>query len=98
MRCLSCKYDLRHLTEHRCPECGREFDPSDPTTFVAKADPVRRHARRVGLFAFLAIAGASIALVFLQSPGARGKDIPFLIIIFLAWCAIVAIGSFVLLK
>lgn len=33
MRCLSCKYDLTHLTEHRCPECGRPFDPSDPSTF-----------------------------------------------------------------
>jgi hypothetical protein len=32
VRCLSGKYDLSHLSEHRCPECGREFDPSDPTT------------------------------------------------------------------
>jgi hypothetical protein len=36
VRCLSCKYDLSHLAEHRCPECGREFDPSDPTTFIPK--------------------------------------------------------------
>jgi predicted amidophosphoribosyltransferase len=33
VRCLSCKYDLSHLTEHRCPECGRTFDPSDALTF-----------------------------------------------------------------
>jgi hypothetical protein len=36
VRCLSCKYDLRNLTsgaKHRCPECGRAFDPKDPTTF-----------------------------------------------------------------
>jgi hypothetical protein len=33
MRCLDCKYDLRKLSDHRCPECGREFDPNDPTTF-----------------------------------------------------------------
>jgi predicted amidophosphoribosyltransferase len=33
MRCLSCKYDLSKLTEHRCPECGRAFDPEDPRTF-----------------------------------------------------------------
>lgn len=26
-RCGVCKYDLRLLTEPRCPECGTEFDP-----------------------------------------------------------------------
>lgn len=25
--CESCGYNLRGLTENRCPECGREFDP-----------------------------------------------------------------------
>src|SRR5678810_907663 len=30
--CLKCNYSLRGLTSHRCPECGREFDPRDPTT------------------------------------------------------------------
>ena len=33
MRCLSCHYSLEHLTENRCPECGRAFDPDDPATF-----------------------------------------------------------------
>jgi hypothetical protein len=33
MRCIDCKYDLSNLTENRCPECGRAFDPSDPNTF-----------------------------------------------------------------
>lgn len=35
MRCLSCHYDLTNLTEHRCPECGRQFDPDDPSSFLA---------------------------------------------------------------
>ena len=34
MRCLTCNYDLRKLSEHRCPECGREFEPSDPASFM----------------------------------------------------------------
>ncbi len=42
MRCLSCKYDLRNLTENRCPECGRIFDPDDPRTF---RDTSRKHRR-----------------------------------------------------
>ncbi len=39
MRCLSCKYDLRNLTENRCPECGRVFDPNDPRTFDDETAP-----------------------------------------------------------
>jgi hypothetical protein len=51
MRCLNCKYDLRNLPEHRCPECGREFDPNDSTTFTL------RHTRnRSGIWALVAIA------------------------------------------
>ena len=33
LRCLSCKYDLSHLTEHRCPECGRAFDANDSSSY-----------------------------------------------------------------
>lgn len=37
MHCLSCHYSLKNLTprggEHRCPECGRAFDPTNPATF-----------------------------------------------------------------
>ena len=30
--CKGCGYSLRALTLPRCPECGRPFDPDDPTT------------------------------------------------------------------
>src|SRR5678816_1543008 len=30
--CLDCNYPLHGLPTPRCPECGREFDPSDPST------------------------------------------------------------------
>lgn len=33
-RCLSCGYSLFGLPEPRCPECGREFDPLNPVTFI----------------------------------------------------------------
>jgi hypothetical protein len=33
MHCLDCHYDLTNLSEHRCPECGRAFDPGDPDSF-----------------------------------------------------------------
>lgn len=42
MRCLKCGYELRRLPEPICPECGRAFDPNDPSTF---ASPARRRRR-----------------------------------------------------
>ena len=33
MRCKTCHYSLANLVEHRCPECGRPFDPNDVDTF-----------------------------------------------------------------
>jgi hypothetical protein len=30
--CLSCKHSLRGIDSCRCPECGRDFDPTDPRT------------------------------------------------------------------
>jgi hypothetical protein len=34
MRCRNCGYDLRGLIEHRCPECGKEFDPNDKAKMI----------------------------------------------------------------
>ncbi|GEM_PF-1541248 len=33
MFCQNCRYNLRGLSAGHCPECGREFDPSDSKTF-----------------------------------------------------------------
>jgi hypothetical protein len=36
VRCKGCQYSLLNLAgpPHRCPECGRAFDPEDPRTFT----------------------------------------------------------------
>lgn len=39
--CLGCGYVLDGLPEHRCPECGRPFDPDNPRTFKT-ARPYKR--------------------------------------------------------
>ena len=70
MRCLSCKYDLCHLTEHRCPECGREFDPANPKTY--ETDASRRSAVRKTVFAWLFgvfITGYFLSLAWLDRYG-----------------------------
>ena len=43
--CSACDYPLAFLTEHRCPECGQTFDPSDPESYFEIDDWVA-----VGLF------------------------------------------------
>jgi hypothetical protein len=69
MRCLSCKYDLSHLAEHRCPECGRAFDPSDARTYDAPDGPSRKYSRLS-----IWIAGWCLALgSFLLAVGSIGR-------------------------
>ncbi|UCF34575.1 MAG: hypothetical protein JSV78_04585 [Phycisphaerales bacterium] len=41
-RCLGCGYMLRDLPEPVCPECGRSFDPADPTTYDPNPPGSRR--------------------------------------------------------
>jgi hypothetical protein len=38
MFCRQCNYVLDGLPENRCPECGREFDPAQPATFLPKPE------------------------------------------------------------
>jgi len=46
--CLTCGYALRGLPSHVCPECGQEFNPSDPTTFDdAEARSELRRIKRI---------------------------------------------------
>jgi len=37
MFCIGCDYVLDGLSEHRCPECGRVFDPEDRKSYRSKA-------------------------------------------------------------
>ena len=49
MRCKACHYSLTNLTEHRCPECGRAFDPHFPHTFDQRCAK-RIHESRIVWF------------------------------------------------
>jgi hypothetical protein len=52
-RCLGCGYILDGLPENRCPECGRQFDPESPGTFLVEAESARPYL----LTAVLAVLG-----------------------------------------
>lgn len=63
--CRSCNYDLNGLSEHRCPECGREFDPENPKSFANTPDwHFRRKLKFVGIcsvvLAVLYVVGSGI--------------------------------------
>ena len=40
-RCLDCGYILDHLTELRCPECGRVFNPTNPWSYTGSPQSCR---------------------------------------------------------
>jgi len=39
MYCRQCQYVLDGLPDNRCPECGTEFEPTDPATFWLAPKP-----------------------------------------------------------
>jgi hypothetical protein len=63
MRCLSCQYDLSNLTEHRCPECGRAFDPQDLQTFLGDPKPLRSKVTGKSVIALLCLLAAYVVNV-----------------------------------
>ena len=51
MRCLKCDYELQGQHEHRCPECGTAYDPTNPATYGGLHRPWPRWVRRTLLVA-----------------------------------------------
>lgn len=55
MYCKSCSYPLNDLSEGKCPECGRSFDPAQSRTFRRR--PPRRRLTTVVLLTFILVVG-----------------------------------------
>src|SRR6476659_8286291 len=55
-RCRSCGYSLRGLSEHRCPECDRTFDPARRGTMRLPLRPQSRLGRIFPAIGILAVA------------------------------------------
>lgn len=92
-RCLNCDYALVGLTSPRCPECGRDYDPNDQTTFRT-GDEIGIIGKillsQPGRNSYVICAVSAIALLIGESVP-NGYPIPeflgmfFLVVIFLAW-------------
>jgi hypothetical protein len=89
-RCQGCQYPLRGLTEARCPECGRPFDPADPTTMWHDRVP-----GRVGRFFLkppgwpLNTATILVGLMMLVAASGPGTYFGLFALALLAWLVIV---------
>jgi hypothetical protein len=66
--CLGCGYRLTGLTQPRCPECGRRFDPARRRSYASSphAWRVRRWGARVALSAacLAALVGAALGWLY----------------------------------
>lgn len=71
-RCLTCGYSLRDLTDFRCPECGRAFNPNDAASMnVQRSRADVWLARPLGqtVLWFQAISIAALVWGFALLPG-----------------------------
>lgn len=55
MLCKTCHYPLANLPEHRCPECGRPFDPASADSYATKTWLIRDRDRRNATIAVIVI-------------------------------------------
>jgi len=68
-QCLGCGYIIDHLVEPRCPECGREFDPTSPGTYYTEPAGLKQSIIGRGLLGLnVSLFGAG-AYVVLRSLG-----------------------------
>ena len=71
--CKTCGYVLDHLPEPRCPECGREFNREDSSTYLTKPRPVPRSARLALIGVWLVLALVVGELAFAKYGGTKSK-------------------------
>jgi hypothetical protein len=76
VRCIDCQYPLDKLAEHRCPECGRAFDPDDPRTYAKQPtmlDRLLRQALIAGVLFVIVLAAFAGALYLMLTSVLRSE-------------------------
>lgn len=73
-KCLRCEYPLRGLSEPICPECGLQFDPTDPRTYdVGRAGRLAGHLSGPPPLWHLAAASVAVVHLYLLSTPGDGR-------------------------
>jgi hypothetical protein len=75
-QCRKCGYLLRGLTRNRCPECGQEFRPGDPSTYRLPGRFNARRWSRITYVAFLLTVVCFAAACFTDQPLRYGYRVP----------------------
>jgi hypothetical protein len=72
--CRRCKYQLDHLKHTTCPECGRGFDPDDPSSFLPSLVEPRDKLGQVMIVwsSYCAVALGALLLLALVTTILRG--------------------------
>lgn len=73
--CRKCGYQLRGLTDPRCPECGRAFNPNWPYSYY---DPVRQAAlweARARLVSWSYVAATALLTLFVLYQASIPQDL-----------------------
>lgn len=95
MQCLACHYPLEQLEHQCCPECDREFNSNDATTFFVENRPVNQPLEPIGsivLGILIYLIVLFVAFIISISGTGIGPDDAF----FLFWAApAISIGSLV---
>lgn len=75
--CIGCGYRLANLPAQTCPECGRWFDPDDPSTYVMLGFLAgwRRWAKPPTIFECVLLAALSVYGVIGSSGPARWEQV-----------------------
>ena len=81
MYCSQCGYLLQGLSVDRCPECGRTFDPRDPSSFEpsalrVKLRPLGRMAGQAAVGVSLGCTFLTIAMIGMARPGLAWRTFP----------------------
>jgi hypothetical protein len=60
VRCKVCRSSLVNIKERYCPECGRGFDPNDPTSFATAGTKQRGWIELLVVAAIAFLVGCAI--------------------------------------
>ena len=91
MYCRDCRYPIHATAAHRCPECGRGFDPDDEASYLVRLTPPRPSQKDEAVAMFRAVMGALMLLLGLGGVSVvlSGVGMP-------VWLMILSVGASVL--
>lgn len=72
--CPACNYSLESLPAGPCPECGRLFDPADPSTYQRQNDLLARLAPHPILNIAYTLLALYLAIIYSTPGGAAGTS------------------------